>query len=73
MPHNLFLFKRKNNMKPKTSAIKLYTKPEEGKLFGDWDFVWLTVKEIIPEGYKRVKNLKRRIIHDVESSKLSGS
>lgn len=50
-------------MKPKTSAIKLYTKPDEEKPFGDWEFVWLTDKEISQHtnnGYIRVKNLKKK-------------
>jgi hypothetical protein len=50
-------------MKPKTSAIKLYAKPEEGKPFGEWKFVWLTSDEIsqyMNKGFIRVKNLKKK-------------
>ena len=48
-------------MSKKTSALKLYTKPQLGKPFGEWDFVWLTSSEIGAysiKGYKRVKKVK---------------
>jgi hypothetical protein len=49
-------------MKNKThSTLKLYVKPEDGKPFGEWEFVWLTKDEIqsyINNGFKRVKKVK---------------
>lgn len=50
-------------MKNKQSSIKLYVKPEEGKKFGDWEFVWLTDSEIpeyTKDGFIRVKKLSKK-------------
>lgn len=50
-------------MKNKKTDIKLFTKPEEGKLFGEWEFVWLTTDEIqtyTQQGFIRIKNLKKK-------------
>lgn len=49
-------------MKPKTSSLKLYAKPDSVKHLGELSFIWLTDKEIKSyqkDGYKRVKKMKR--------------
>jgi len=48
-------------MKPKTSSLKLYVKPDVNKFFGDLEFIWLTDQEIKSyqkQGYKRAKKSK---------------
>ena len=50
-------------MKQQKSSIKLYTKPEKEKPFGDWEFVWLTINEVqsyTQNGFIRVKNLRKK-------------
>jgi hypothetical protein len=48
--------------KSKTS-LKLLTKPDDTKSFGEWNFVWLTDLEV-PEyknrGFVRVKDLEKK-------------
>lgn len=49
--------------KPKHS-LKLYAKPEKGKTLGELKFIWLADKEPIPDGFKRVKKLKRGVDYE---------
>lgn len=54
--------------KKKLSTLRLYAKPENGKTLGELEFIWLTEREAIPNGFKRVKKLKKGI-HYVEADK----
>lgn len=49
-------------MKPKTSHLKLYVKPDSSKSLGELSFVWLTddqLKHYENSGYKRLKKTER--------------
>jgi hypothetical protein len=49
-------------MKQKQTGLKLYVKPENGKTFGNLDFVWVTndeIPEYTKKGYVRVKKLHK--------------
>ena len=50
--------------KKKLSTLRLYAKPEKGKTLGELDFVWLTDRELIPIGFKRVKKLKKGVDYE---------
>ena len=50
--------------KKKLSTLRLYAKPEKGKTFGELEFIWLADKEPIPNGFKRVKKLKKGVDYE---------
>ena len=50
--------------KKKLSTLRLYAKPAKGKTFGELEFIWLANREPIPNGFKRVKKLKKGVDYE---------